>query len=79
MAGVIYQPFWKNEGRAVWGLVGFGIRGLKFDKLPVVRTYVTTRSHSNKVLESFIEKLEPCKVIKVGGAGNKVLNSVKTC
>lgn len=72
VAGVIYQPFWENSGRAVWGLVGNGIGGLDVVKPPDSRTFVTTRSHSNKAIEKFIDGLKPCDILRVGGAGNKV-------
>lgn len=73
MAGVIYQPFWENSGRAIWGLVGNGIGGLEVNKPPDNLTFVTTRSHSNKAIEQFIDGLKPCDILRVGGAGNKVL------
>ncbi|XP_050530331.1 3'(2'),5'-bisphosphate nucleotidase 1 [Daktulosphaira vitifoliae] len=74
VAGVIYQPFWQNKGRAVWGLVGHGIGGLEIKDPPTNRkVYVTSRSHYDKAIETFIDGLKPCDVIRAGGAGNKVL------
>lgn len=73
VAGVIYQPFWKNCGKALWGLVGSGIGGLEL-KEPTQnnKVYVTSRSHYDKSIETFIDGLKPCEIIRVGGAGNKV-------
>ncbi|VVC27269.1 Inositol monophosphatase, conserved site,Inositol monophosphatase-like,Inositol [Cinara cedri] len=74
VAGVIYQPFWKNQGRALWGLVGSGVGGFELKEPPTDnKVYVTTRSHYDKTIESFIDGLKPCEIIRVGGAGNKVL------
>lgn len=76
MAGVIYQPFWQNRGRALWGLVGSGVGGFELKEPPQTKkVYVTTRSHYDKAIEQFIDGLKPCEVIRVGGAGNKVQHS----
>lgn len=73
VAGVIYQPFWQNSGRALWGLVGSGIGGLDLKEPPQNnKVYVTSRSHYDKAIETFIDGLKPCEIIRVGGAGNKV-------
>lgn len=73
VAGVIYQPFWQNSGRALWGLVGSGVGGFELKEPPQTKkVYVTTRSHYDKAIETFIDGLKPCEVIRVGGAGNKV-------
>lgn len=74
VAGVIYQPFWQNRGRALWGLVGSGVGGFELKEPPQTKkVYVTSRSHYDKAIEQFIDGLKPCEVIRVGGAGNKVL------
>lgn len=78
MAGVIYQPFWQNSGRALWGLVGSGIGGFELKEPPQNnKVYVTSRSHYDKAIETFINGLQPCEVIRVGGAGNKVQFFIK--
>lgn len=75
VAGVIYQPFWQNQGRALWGLVGSGVGGFELKEPPTHnKVYVTTRSHYDKTIETFIDGLKPCEIIRVGGAGNKVYN-----
>lgn len=74
VAGVIYQPFWQNNGRALWGLVGCGVGGFDIIEPPQnKKVYVTTRSHFDKTIESFIDGLKPCDILRVGGAGNKVI------
>jgi len=79
VAGVIYQPFWQNRGRALWGLVGSGVGGFDVKEPPQNnKVYVTTRSHYDTAIESFINGLKPCEIIRVGGAGNKVKLPVKT-
>lgn len=73
VAGVIYQPFWENQGRAVWGLIGHGIGGLELkEPSKSNKVYVTSRSHYDKAIETFLDELKPCDVIRAGGAGNKV-------
>lgn len=73
VAGVIYQPFWQNRGRAIWGLIGFGVGDFHLKELPQDnKVYVTSKSHYNGAVEKFIDGLKPCDIIRVGGAGNKV-------
>lgn len=73
VAGVIYQPFWQKRGRAIWGLVGYGIGGFELKELAQNnKVYVTTRSHYDENINKFIDCLKPCDIIRVGGAGNKV-------
>lgn len=85
IAGVIHQPFYGHSksspsknitGRTIWGLVGLGCFGVEpmnrevnFDELIIT----TTASHGNKNIEEAIEALKPKQVLKVGGAGHKVL------
>lgn len=79
VAGVIYQPFWQNQGRALWGLVGYGIGGFTLKNPPQNSiVYVTSSSHYDKTIETFIDGLKPCDIIRVGGAGNKVIQ-LKIC
>jgi 3'(2'), 5'-bisphosphate nucleotidase len=78
VAGVIHQPYFKTSsgglGRTIWGLKGLGTGGftpasLSKDKLIIT----TTRSHSNELVQSALDALKPDEVLRVGGAGYKVL------
>lgn len=82
VAGIINQPFYgqkvgeedKTTGRTMWGLVGLGCFGVT-PKLMTEDGLVitTTASHGNENIEKSIASLKPDKVLKVGGAGHKVL------
>jgi len=80
VGGVIHQPFYNYKdsnnpiGRTIWGLVGLGAYGMNH-KLPPLnqRIITTTRSHSNKLVQASLEALKPDTILKVGGAGHKVL------
>lgn len=68
------------KGRTIWGLAGVGCFGLDTSaedrraKLPKDKLIVTTTaSHSNKNVEESIASLKPDQVLKVGGAGHKVI------
>lgn len=78
VGGVIHQPYYKRSndefGRTIWGLKGLGSSG--FVSKPYVQGELiatTTRSHSNELVQSALRAIEPTKVIRVGGAGYKVL------
>lgn len=78
VGGVIHQPYYKRSddelGRTIWGLRGLGSGG--FERKPHVQGELiatTTRSHSNELVQSALKAIEPTKVIRVGGAGYKVL------
>ncbi|XP_014258826.1 3'(2'),5'-bisphosphate nucleotidase 1 [Cimex lectularius] len=77
VAGVIHQPYYKNEdllGRTIWGIQGLGVGG--FEPLPPPDgkfTITTSKSHFNPLIETAIELLQPDQVKKEGGAGYKVL------
>ena len=87
VAGVIHQPFFKmaagndEVGRTIWGMVGVGVFGCapiadSSGQVPVSPSNIrmaTTLSHSSPKMENVIKKLNPESVIRVGGAGNKVL------
>ncbi|GFS84608.1 3'(2'),5'-bisphosphate nucleotidase 1 [Nephila pilipes] len=82
VGGVIHQPYYnyQNEedytklGRTMWGIVGAGTHGIDHMKPPEnKRIITTTRSHSNPVINSTITAMKPDEVLKVGGAGHKVL------
>ncbi|XP_013117481.1 3'(2'),5'-bisphosphate nucleotidase 1 [Stomoxys calcitrans] len=78
VAGIIHQPYFKNPGgelgRTIWGLKGLGTGGF-IPNEPPKETFIitTTRSHSNTIVQAALEALSPTEIIKVGGAGYKVL------
>lgn len=75
VAGVICQPFYQNHtGRTIWSIVRlgvFGINRVNTSTDPLVIT--TTRSHGSRDINDTLAALEPCQVLRVGGAGHKVL------
>ncbi|XP_050070618.1 3'(2'),5'-bisphosphate nucleotidase 1 [Anopheles maculipalpis] len=78
VGGVIHQPYYKAEsgdiGRTIWGLKGCGTGGIVPVKPPSDRFLVTTtRSHSNGIVQSALDALAPDEILRVGGAGYKVL------
>lgn len=83
VAGIINQPFYgysacpdieKVTSRTMWGLVGLGCFGVTPKQLPDDHLIVTTTaSHGNVKIEQSIAALKPDQVLKVGGAGHKVL------
>lgn len=76
-AGVVYQPFVDSgdKGRMMWGIVGTGAVGIETKKTrpPNSLVVTVTRSHGTQELEDFLAVLKPSEVIKVGGAGFKML------
>ncbi|KXJ78885.1 hypothetical protein RP20_CCG003195 [Aedes albopictus] len=78
VGGVIHQPYFKTDngslGRTIWGVKGIGAGGFNPVKPPSDRFIVTTtRSHSNALVQSALDALSPDEVLRVGGAGYKVL------
>lgn len=78
VGGVIHQPFFETEtgslGRTIWGVKGIGTGGYTPKAPPADRFIVTTtRSHSNALVQSALDALSPDEVLRVGGAGYKVL------
>lgn len=62
------------EGRTMWGLVGMGCYGVTPRPLPNDKLIITTTaSHGNVNIEEAIANLNPDEILKVGGAGHKVL------
>lgn len=60
-------------GRTIWGVLGMGAFGFQLTEAPAGKhIVVTTRSHSNALVNECITALNPDHVIRVGGAGNKV-------
>jgi len=80
VAGVIHQPYWNYKasssslGRTFYGLVGAGVHGLQSIPPPQgQRIVTTTRSHGTGLVADSLEILKPDSVLKVGGAGHKVM------
>lgn len=80
VAGVISQPFqnYQNDpnptGRTIWAVVGLGAFGIRRTDAPRDKLIITTtRSHGNRDITQSLEALQPCEVLRVGGAGHKVL------
>lgn len=78
IGGVIHQPYFKTNngdiGRTIWGVKGIGIGGFEPKCLPSDQLVVTTtRTHSNALVDSTLNAIQPSKIIRVGGAGYKVL------
>uniref|UniRef100_A0A8C6WIX4 3'(2'),5'-bisphosphate nucleotidase 1 n=1 Tax=Neogobius melanostomus TaxID=47308 RepID=A0A8C6WIX4_9GOBI len=85
IAGVINQPFYNYQmgadavlGRTIWGMPGLGAFGFELKEVPGGRRVVTTtRSHSNKLVTSCVDAMEPHEVVRVGGAGNKIIQLIE--
>ncbi|XP_070704998.1 3'(2'),5'-bisphosphate nucleotidase 1 [Pempheris klunzingeri] len=85
IAGVINQPFYNYQlgagaalGRTIWGMPGLGTFGFQLLEVPGDRRIVTTtRSHSNKLVTDCVDAMEPHEVVRVGGAGNKIIQLVE--
>ncbi|KAF5305707.1 hypothetical protein FQR65_LT07604 [Abscondita terminalis] len=81
VGGVIHQPYYNYEsgaadslGRTLWGLVGLGTGGfIPRDPPPGKTILTTTRSHSNNLVNMALDAFHPDDVLRVGGAGHKVL------
>jgi len=82
VAGVIHQPYWNYQskepnaplGRTFYGLVGSGVYGLQPSPPPQgSRIVTTTRSHSTGLVQDCLDILHPDQILKVGGAGHKVM------
>lgn len=78
IGGIIHQPYFKQKddtlGRTIWGLKGLGIGGIELEKVESGKLIVTTtRSHSNEIVEAALKSVNADEIIKVGGAGYKVL------
>ncbi|BFZ06817.1 hypothetical protein BsWGS_09856 [Bradybaena similaris] len=79
--GVIYQPYYNYQagsdaalGRCIWGLIGLGSFGFALKSPPENKNVITTtRSHADWIVTEAVNACEPTEVVKVGGAGHKVL------
>ncbi|XP_043917567.1 3'(2'),5'-bisphosphate nucleotidase 1 [Protopterus annectens] len=85
IAGVINQPYYNYEagkgavlGRTIWGVLGIGAFGFQLKELPAEKHIVTTtRSHGNKLVNDCVTAMNPHSVIRVGGAGNKIIQLIE--
>ncbi|KAJ8924362.1 hypothetical protein NQ315_007158 [Exocentrus adspersus] len=80
VGGVIHQPYYNYQtekdvrGRTLWGLVGLGVGGFNPVDPPTDKFIITTtRSHSDGIVVKALEALNPDEILRVGGAGHKVL------
>ncbi|XP_017086847.2 3'(2'),5'-bisphosphate nucleotidase 1 [Drosophila bipectinata] len=78
VGGIIHQPFYRQSdgelGRTIWGLKGMGTGGFTPKAAPAGKFIITTtRSHSNALHQQALNAFPSAEVIKVGGAGFKVL------
>uniref|UniRef100_A0A1B6E0N3 3'(2'),5'-bisphosphate nucleotidase 1 n=1 Tax=Clastoptera arizonana TaxID=38151 RepID=A0A1B6E0N3_9HEMI len=80
VAGIIHQPYYNYKvagvplGRTLWGIIGIGTGDFKPMLPPKDKKIITTtRSHSTPVVQAALQALKPDEIIKVGGAGHKVL------
>ncbi|XP_050295168.1 3'(2'),5'-bisphosphate nucleotidase 1 [Anthonomus grandis grandis] len=80
VGGVIHQPYHEYKvkkecsGRTLWGLVGLGVGGFTPTSPPKDKFIVTTtRQHADDVVNKTLEVLHADEVLRVGGAGHKVL------
>lgn len=61
-------------GRTMYGVVGGGVAGITPPSAPPPgRVVTTTRSHGTGLVQQALDALQPSEVLKVGGAGHKVL------
>ncbi|XP_066451184.1 3'(2'),5'-bisphosphate nucleotidase 1 isoform X2 [Eleutherodactylus coqui] len=85
IAGVINQPYYNYQaggdavlGRTIWGVLGIGAFGFKLKEVPEGQHIITTtRSHSSKLVNDCIAAMNPDKVVRVGGAGNKIIQLIE--
>ncbi|TRY61653.1 hypothetical protein TCAL_12951 [Tigriopus californicus] len=80
VAGVINQPFYNYQypelpqGRTLFGIDGVGVHGIERVLPPKdARIVTTSRSHGTGLINDCTQACEPSEVIRVGGAGHKVL------
>ncbi|XP_041969466.1 3'(2'),5'-bisphosphate nucleotidase 1 isoform X1 [Aricia agestis] len=80
VAGVIHQPYYRSLvagekilGRTIWGLQEVGVGGFTPAPPPDSLVITTTRSHSNPVVEKALQVMNASQILRVGGAGYKVL------
>ncbi|XP_031793251.1 3'(2'),5'-bisphosphate nucleotidase 1 isoform X2 [Sarcophilus harrisii] len=85
IAGVINQPYYNYQagadavlGRTIWGILGLGAFGFQLNEVPDGKHIITTtRSHSSKLVNDCISAMNPDNVLRVGGAGNKIIQLIE--
>uniref|UniRef100_M3XYD5 3'(2'),5'-bisphosphate nucleotidase 1 n=1 Tax=Mustela putorius furo TaxID=9669 RepID=M3XYD5_MUSPF len=85
IAGVINQPYYNYQagpdatlGRTIWGVLGLGAFGFQLKEAPAGKHIITTtRSHSNKLVTDCVTAMNPDDVLRVGGAGNKIIQLIE--
>ncbi|XP_033617921.1 3'(2'),5'-bisphosphate nucleotidase 1 isoform X2 [Fukomys damarensis] len=65
-------------GRTIWGVLGLGAFGFQLQEAPAGKHIVTTtRSHGSKLVSDCVSAMEPDAVLRVGGAGNKIIQLIE--
>ncbi|XP_023614359.1 3'(2'),5'-bisphosphate nucleotidase 1 isoform X3 [Myotis lucifugus] len=65
-------------GRTIWGVLGLGAFGFQLKEVPAGKHIITTtRSHSNKLVTDCVAAMNPDDVLRVGGAGNKIIQLIE--
>ncbi|XP_035136661.2 3'(2'),5'-bisphosphate nucleotidase 1 isoform X3 [Callithrix jacchus] len=65
-------------GRTIWGVLGLGAFGFQLKEVPTGKHIITTtRSHSNKLVTDCVTAMNPDVVLRVGGAGNKIIQLIE--
>ncbi|XP_045443066.1 3'(2'),5'-bisphosphate nucleotidase 1 isoform X1 [Pipistrellus kuhlii] len=65
-------------GRTIWGILGLGAFGFQLKEVPAGKHIITTtRSHSNKLVTDCVTAMNPDDVLRVGGAGNKIIQLIE--
>ncbi|ERE73004.1 3'(2'),5'-bisphosphate nucleotidase 1-like protein [Cricetulus griseus] len=65
-------------GRTIWGVLGLGAFGFQLKEAPAGKHIITTtRSHSNKLVTDCVSAMNPDNVLRVGGAGNKIIQLIE--
>uniref|UniRef100_A0A7N5P204 3'(2'),5'-bisphosphate nucleotidase 1 n=1 Tax=Ailuropoda melanoleuca TaxID=9646 RepID=A0A7N5P204_AILME len=85
IAGVINQPYYNYQagpdavlGRTIWGVLGLGAFGFQLKEVPAGKHIITTtRSHNNKLVTDCVTAMNPDDVLRVGGAGNKIIQLIE--
>ncbi|XP_059136722.1 3'(2'),5'-bisphosphate nucleotidase 1 isoform X1 [Peromyscus eremicus] len=85
IAGIINQPYYNYQagpdavlGRTIWGVLGLGAFGFQLKEVPAGKHIITTtRSHSNKLVTDCVAAMNPDNVLRVGGAGNKIIQLIE--
>ncbi|CAJ0581257.1 unnamed protein product, partial [Mesorhabditis spiculigera] len=81
VAGIIHQPYYEGHetGRTVWAINGVGTYGMDYVKADnkQQKVVVTTRSHGTSSVDAALDALNKKgladQVVRVGGAGYKVM------